>query len=518
MKQVFSLLMLAGFGWSLLAPPVVAQHFSAADVQELLEVRGILRNSVTNLHAEGDSLWVGPFLNLTTDGGQTWQVADVDSLIGTRNSTFSIDAEGSTIWSGLGFSSSGDGAGSVQAVAGYVFSTDGGRTFTYRLPHLDNPSDTLVVYGENVLEALAVIVPQQSPPFDIDYDAATGDVWIAAWASGIRRSSDQGRTWQRVVLPPDSIDYIHPDSSYSFTVAPQRGSSGHLNHMGFSVLVDETGTIWAGTPRGVNRSEDGLAWQRFSADGTPNSLTGSWVISIEEQRAEGRNPVWMATWNAGEVGEGGRFGATVTRDGGETFEQVLIGERVYDFAFEGDERVYVAAEAGLMISDDDGTTWRTVRRFRDATDPARIMRPDLNVFAVSTTTDALWVGTSEGLMKSTDGGDTWRIFRTDVPLHPDEPTDAVPDVDTYAYPNPFSPQADRFVRIVYESPDGGSDQIRILDFRMNLVRTLSADAGASGARELAWDGTDSDGFRVANGVYFYAVDGGDAWGKIHVLE
>ena len=32
---------------------------------ELLPVTGILRNSVTNLHAEGDTLWAGPFLNMT---------------------------------------------------------------------------------------------------------------------------------------------------------------------------------------------------------------------------------------------------------------------------------------------------------------------------------------------------------------------------------------------------------------------------------------------------------------------
>ena len=179
--------MLAGFGWTLTTPAVFAQGFSAADVQALIDVRGILRNSVTNLHAQGDSLWVGPFLNLTTDGGETWKVADIDSLFGTQNSTYSIDAEGSTIWSGLGFSSSGDGNRSVQAVAGYVFSTDGGETFTYRAPHLDDPSNTQLTYGDNVLEALAVIVPEQSPPFDIDYDPETGDVWVAAWASGIRR-------------------------------------------------------------------------------------------------------------------------------------------------------------------------------------------------------------------------------------------------------------------------------------------------------------------------------------------
>ncbi len=485
---------------------------------DLLPTPGILRNSITNLHAEGDSLWVGPFLNLTTDGGENWFVADADSLAGSRNSIFSLDVEGSVVWAGLGYSSVEDG-GSVPAVTGYLISTDGGRTFSFRSAHLDAPDDTTVAYGASVLPALPVIVPEQSPPYDIDYDPVTGDVWIAAWASGIRRSSDDGRTWRRVVLPPDSIDFIHPDSSYRFEVAPQRGGTGNLNHMGFSVLVDEEGTTWAGTPRGVNRSTDGRAWRRFSADGTARSLTGSWVTSIEEQPLSGRNAIWMATWNAGEIEERGRFGVTVTRDGGGSFEQYLIGERIYDFAFEGSTTVYAAGENGLFISEDDGITWRSVRRFRDAADPDRIVRPNLNVFAVATTRNAVWVGTSDGLMKSEDGGESWRVFRTDVPLHPEEPSAAVPDVDAFAYPNPFSPQSDQFVRVRFES-DGGTDRVRIFDFRMDLVREIASDNTSSGVREMTWDGTDDDGFRVANGVYFYTIDaGGDvARGKIHVIE
>lgn len=494
-----------------------AQFSKAA--AELARVRGILRNSVTNLHAAGDSLWTGPFLNLTYDGGDTWYVADADSLFGTRNSLFSIDIQGDILWAGLGYNRV-EGGSSVPAVAGYLYSEDGGNTFVYRGTHLDRPTDTSVQYGASTLPALAVIVPEQSPPYDLHYDRSTGTLWVAAWASGIRRSDDQGRNWQRVVLPPDSLDYIHPDSSYSFTVAPQRGGSGHLNHMGFSVLVDEEGFVWAGTPAGVNRSTDGgMSWQRFSADGTPNSLTGSWVIAIEEQPVAGRDPIWMASWNAGEVGESGQFGITVTRDGGATFEQMLLGERIYDFAFRGESTVYAAGESGLFITNDNGVTWRTVTSFRDSEDPSQLVRRDINTFAVATTTDALWVGTSDGLMRSVDGGETWRIFRTNVPLHPEEPSDAVPDVDTYAYPNPFSPQSDQFVRIRYES-GGGADAIRIFDFRMQLVRELRAESAGAGEREIAWDGTDENGYRVANGVYFYLVDAGDesARGKIQVLE
>lgn len=493
---------------------------SPVRIAELVPVPGILRNSVSNLHAEGDSLWVGPFLNLTVDGGAEWFVPEADSLLDTPNRVFSIDAEGPVVWAGLGYSARGEGdQASVPAAGGFLYSTDGGQTFTYRLPQLDAPGDSTLVYGVSTLKALDVIVPQQSPPYDIDYDAATGDVWVAGWASGIRRSRDAGRTWERVVLPPDELMAVHPDSSYDFVLAPERGSQGSRNHMGFSVLVDETGTVWAGTAAGLNRSTDGgVAWQRFVADGTEAALTGSWVVSIEEQPLPGRNPVWMATWSTGDAGE--RYGVTVTRDGGATFEQHLPGVEVIDFAFQG-ETVYVAGrQNGLYVSEDGGLTWRTLRHFRDATRPDRPVRPGVDVVAVATTDDALWVGTDDGLLRSTDDGASWRLFRAEVPLHPETPTAEVPDVDTYAYPNPFSPQSDRFVRIRYELERNRSVDVRIFDFGMNLVRLLSEGSQMEGAREVVWDGTDDAGARVANGTYFYAVEAGDDtfWGKILVLE
>jgi hypothetical protein len=321
------------------------------------------------------------------------------------------------------------------------------------------------------------------------------------------------------VLPPDDLESISIDSTYDFRMEPRRGTTGSFNHMGFSVLVDETGTVWAGTPAGVNRSTDGgLSWERFSRDGTPGALTGSWVISIEEQVEVGRNAIWMATWNAGEAGEQGLDGITVTRDGGETFEQVLLGETVFDFAFDA-QNVYAAGERGLFITSDDGRTWNTIRDFRDPARPDVVVRPDVEVFSVATTTSAVWVGTSDGLFKSDDRGVTWQAFRTDVPVRPDEPSEVAPRVEAYAYPNPFSPASDRIVRFRFEA-EGGSAEIRIFDFGMNLVRSLNSADLDAGEREVAWDGTDDDGYRVANGPYFYTIDAGGeaAWGKLLVLE
>lgn len=499
----------------LAASPALARQDAGLDMSPY----GILNNSVANLHVTDDAIWVGPFLNVSTDFGATWNVPETDSLFGSPNRLFSIDIDGDVIVAGLGRADNSGGE-SVQTAAGFLVSEDGGQSFRYRFPQLDDPDDTTETYGVSVLPALPVIVPQQSPPFDVDIDEATGTIWVAGWASGVRRSEDMGRTWQRVVLPPDDLDQIRPDQTYSFPVEPRRGGNGSLNHMGFSVLIDVTGTVWAGTAGGLNRSLDGgLSWDKFKADGTSTSLTGDWIISIEEQASAGQPVIWMATWNTSESGGGtGQFGVTLTRDGGQTFEQTLPGERVYDFAFDG-PRAYVAGDGGLFISDDFGRSWNSISDFRDRDDPSRRIRQDADVFSVETRGGVLWVGTSDGLLRSFDGGVTWTLFRVDVPLDPEQPGGAVPAVDTYAYPNPYSPGADGYIRIKYDAMDEGAATVRIFDFGMNLVRELRENA-ATGVTETLWDGRDDRGVQAANGTYFYEVRVGDSRsrGKILVIE
>ena len=109
-------------------------------------------------------------------------------LFGTVNRLFSLDVEGMTVVAGLGRADR-TGGQSVQTAAGFLISEDGGNTFSYRFPQLDGPEDDTEVYGVSVLEALPVIVPQQSPPFDIDYDGATGGhmgSWLGQWYPKIR--------------------------------------------------------------------------------------------------------------------------------------------------------------------------------------------------------------------------------------------------------------------------------------------------------------------------------------------
>ncbi|MFB6098438.1 MAG: FlgD immunoglobulin-like domain containing protein, partial [Salinibacter sp.] len=132
----------------------------------------------------------------------------------------------------------------------------------------------------------------------------------------------------------------------------------------------------------------------------------------------------------------------------------------------------------------------------------------------------LWVGTTEGLLRLDRAKEPrllpedpagpapeWQLFRTQVPVNPKNPTEQVPDVATYAYPNPFIPSRDDVVRIVYNVPEPQTVEVSIYDFGMNRVRTLREEE-AAGRQEMVWDGTGESGMRLPTGTYLYTVEVG----------
>ncbi len=69
------------------------------------------------------------------------------------------------------------------------------------------------------------------------------------------------------------------------------------------------------------------------------------------------------------------------------------------------------------------------------------------------------------------------------------------------YPNPFNPTT----TIAYTLKNKENVEIKIYDINGRLVNTLFSGVKVAGSHQVVWNSTDSNGYRVASGVYFYAV-------------
>ncbi|PIO47184.1 MAG: hypothetical protein CMR00_11780 [[Chlorobium] sp. 445] len=453
----------------------------------------------------------------TDNGGNTFHTITAIRRF-NDNGIQSLDVRDRQIWASTSRLTEADGR-RFPTGDGLMFSNDGGQTWRDLPQPLDRPTDSLEQYGINMLRALPITVPQQNVIYDIAIGRRDSTVWIATWSGGIRRTRNNGQSWQRIVLPPTGRQRIAPTDTLTFRLEPRRGTQGDLVFLGFSVLQASDGAVWVGTVDGVCRTDDPDAlypsWVKYNR--TFGGLSGNWIIAIREQAATARlaRAIWTASWRGESNQE--TFGVSWTRDNGETWQTALLGERIYDFAFRGDS-VFAVGTNGLFISPDGGNTWLNRRNLRDADNPRKFIQAQAEFYALLyepfAAAGRLWLGSEDGTALSNDGGNRWTIFRAEIAV--DEKT------KTYAYPNPFAPRIDGNVRIRYQLPRAASVTIRIFDFAMNPVRTLiQNEMRRAGEDEDVWNGRTDTGARVANGVYFYSVEvAGEAplRGKILVLE
>jgi hypothetical protein len=344
----------------------------------------------------------------------------------------------------------------------------------------------------------------------------------------LRKSTDRGQTWQRIVLPPDSLNQISPSDTLKFALSGvdkffasdslynKDTLRASLNHVMFSVYASDDSTIWVGTANGVNKSTNGgISWRKFNHLNQLKPISGNWVVGITEQRWGAKRILWAATVNAVDPDE--KRGVSFSSDGGETWGTALLGEWAHNIAWR-DSLVYVATDNGVYRSSDFGISWTRSGTIYDPSTLQRFASP--TVYAVGVEGERLWTGGPEGLAYTIDSppspfGSSWKIFRTYQTVQATG--------QTYSYPLPFSPSSEA-VRIHFSTAGKTTPvTIRLFDFAMQPVKTLLRDAVRSGSIEHdeIWDGRDDRGRRVANGIYFYRVelDGGDAqWGKIFVLQ
>jgi hypothetical protein len=494
-------------------------------------------NTINDVLVRQDTVWVGTEsgLSFTVNGGASWTHFSGTGTFDDKGIS-AIAIAGNSICVATGFSTKLNGE-SVQTGGGLHYSVDLGQTWSFIPQPLDkNPLDSLakrtidtLTYGSNKIRALAIVVPQQNITFDIALTKNT--IWIASWAGGLRKSTDLGKTWTRVILPPDNLDSIDPAMplNYAFALSPGEkiftvnGKQDTLaesdNHKLFSVYASDDSTIWAGTAGGINKSIDGgVSWRKFSHQNQIHSISGNFVVALNEQRWKNRRIMWAATVNANDPDE--TKGVSFSDDGGETWKTALLGEWAHNIAVR-DSIVYVATDAGLFRSSDFGESWI---RNGSIYDPANLQRFfSTECYGVGPQGNTVWFGGPEGIAYTVDSpfqqfGTAWRIFRTAEQVGSEK--------RTYSFPNPFAPPHEP-ARLHYSVSTGYSGtqdvSIRIFDYAMLPVRTLIQKASRQNGKEYdeIWDGMNDNRSLVTNGVYFYRVEIGDQsplWGKILVLR
>ncbi|MCB0304193.1 MAG: hypothetical protein KDI38_10470 [Calditrichaeota bacterium] len=460
---------------------------------------GLVGNGITDLKWVDGTLYVGTGFGLSasSDGGDSWTSYTPDDYGGRGGvSALDVGADG-TIWMATAYDTTLD-EGDLSVGGGIRFLEPGSEEWGFIPQPVDARSDT--ANGKS---------PTTTRVQNVSFDLAvrgSDELWISSFGGGVRRSTDRGENWE--VITTDGLPF---------------GSLANLNHRGFAALVDTSEHIWIGTVGGISKSTDGgQNWERFTHLNQEAPISGNWVIGLFNNPAD--NSVWATTLRA--TGETEFNAISATFNGGVSWELFLVDE-LADGTFPRyiafhEQTVYVATEKGVYKSADNGASWFLFPAIRDALTGEGLFTSTFYSVAAEPLPNGehrLWVGSVDGLASSSTNGYDWTVYRSFISTR--ERTDPA----VYAYPNPFSPlHSDRPCRFQFDISEATEVSIDIFNFAMERVTTLTSSQSApsfnSFDRAVVWDGKDSNGRLVDNGVYFFRAKVLNAvtWGKIVIIN
>ncbi|MEW6506287.1 MAG: hypothetical protein AB1432_00940 [Bacteroidota bacterium] len=477
-------------------------------------------NTTERILIQDNTIWIGTSkgLSKSTDSGNSWTNYYKKESFGDKSISAVAYRNGviwAALWSSITVNGSTDGAGE-----GLVYSTNNGDTWTHIPQPVDKMTDSLIQYGNNIIRAVPTTVTGQNFTYGIGLTKEA--VWIVSRAGGLRKSTDMGKTWQRIILPPDNLNSIKPSDQLNFELRPKAGDKGNNNHIPVSICVVGDDTLYVGTGGGINKSTDGgISWTKMNRTNQINPISGNHIWKISYNHYD--NSIWAATWKA--EGQTEFWAVSFSYDGGNNWKITLPNSRAMDISFRpfsvSSADIIIATQDGLFRSGNNGQTWLAAPEIYDDATKISVNTKHFRTIQsqiVSSETAYIWIGSlANGLIRFEDKKNMWN-GKWKVFLKSGEFT---VKNESFAFPNPFSPSA-RSTRIKYSTEKNADVTIRIFDFGMNLVRTIiqNAPRGKSEEQFENWDGRDQSGKIVPNGVYFYRIDVGPdepIFGKIMVL-
>jgi photosystem II stability/assembly factor-like uncharacterized protein len=270
----------------------------------------------------------------TTDAGNSWQPVFDNQPVSSIGAIAVAESDPNVIYVGTGEACI---RGNISYGDGVYKSTDAGKTWR----HI-GLADTRQI-------GRVIVHPRNA---DIVYVAALGHAYGANTERGIFRSTNGGKTWDKVLYKDDKTGGID--------IAFDPGNPDIM----FASLWEANRTPWGmtsgGPGSGMYQSTDaGATWKRLEGGGLPHGVLGRIGVSVS-----GAN-----------------------------------SDRIY--------ALIEAADGGLFRSDDGGKSWRRVSDDHRITQRAWYY---MHVIADPKNADTVYV-LNTGLLKSQDGGKTWTQLR-----------------------------------------------------------------------------------------------------------
>ncbi|HEX7049338.1 MAG TPA: hypothetical protein VF188_03915 [Longimicrobiales bacterium] len=318
--------------------------------------------------ATGGGVWK------TTDGGTTWRpVSDDDFTSSSVGALEVCAADPDVVYAGMGEVQL---RGNIMQGDGVYKTTDGGKTWTHMGLEETQAIGRIRIHPENC---------------DIAYVAALGHPFGPNEERGVYKTTDGGKTWERVLFVNDrtgavdlTMDPKHPDVLYA----------------GFWQVYRTPWMLSSGGPDGGiwKTTDGGETWTELTDNpGLPEPPIGNIGISVSPVDP---NRVYAII----EATEGGVFrsddgGATWTRTNDERKlrQRAFYYTRIYADPVEKD-RVYVL-NTGLYRSDDAGETFDTRLRPPHGDQHDLWIAPNDNERMIN--------GNDGGANVSINGGETW---------------------------------------------------------------------------------------------------------------
>lgn len=310
----------------------------------------------------------------STDGGINWEPIFDGQPVSSVSAVAIAPADRNIIWAGTGetFIRS-----NVSIGNGIYKSTDAGKTWQHLGLEKTGRIGRIVIHPKNP---------------DIVFAAALGHCYGPQPERGVFRTTDGGKTWQRVLFVDEKT------GCSDIAMDPQRPDTLFA---GMWQVDIKTWGRWSGGPgSGVFVSRDGGdTWKRLNGGGIPEPPLGKVAVAVAQNQPD-RVYALIETadrgslWRSDDGGEKWHFvshnrllnerphyytrvvvspedynevyfpsnGMSVSYDGGENCEQVYWGGDNHDMWMDptNADRIMIGNDIGVFISTNHGNSWNVV--------------------------------------------------------------------------------------------------------------------------------------------------------------